>query len=634
MTLPIRVGVNRGHIFAGEIGPSYRRTYTVMGDTVNLAARLMAKAAPGQIITTDDVLSRSRTSFETDALPPFMVKGKAKPIDAFSLGREIARRQLRDESTLPLVGRDDELARLHDAVAAVTAGQGASVELVADAGIGKTRLVEELRALDGLVRARHRDLRGRTRAAAPTRVGRAAAQPVRTRARRVRRSRREADPGDDRRGRAPSSRRAPAARDGLRHRSRRHPRDGHTRTPVPARAHRLRGRRAPRRCVPGPRPHRRRGRALDGRGVRGARRPPGDARRRAAVARVRDPAAGLRQPSPCPTAPSRSRSNRSRATTRSRSSPPPPRTRRCARTRSTRSSQRAAGNPLFLGELILLTRSGADADVTPRVRRGAPHRRDRQPPASAPPPAAVRRGARPQLRRPRCSTTSSASRSTTPASSRSSPATSSPRAPAASASATRSVRDAAYEGLSYKRRRELHTRAGEAIERRSGDRTDDHAELLSLHFFEAARYDAAWRYACIGAEHANEAYANVEAAALYHRALASGRAGRRDARPSSRSIFESLGDVQERIGVYHDAVAAVPRRAQAAARRPAGAGPNDRQGSARRRTPGPLLELGPLDPQGPAPARRPARCSRVQRPRPARRDVRRDPPGPGSTASH
>ena len=147
MTLPIRVGVNRGHIFAGEIGPWYRRTYTVMGDTVNLAARLMAKAVPGQIITTDDVLSRSRTSFEADALPPFMVKGKAKPIDAFSLGREIARRQFRDESTLPLVGRDDELARLHDAVAAVTAGTGRAVELVGDAGVGKTRLVDELRAL-------------------------------------------------------------------------------------------------------------------------------------------------------------------------------------------------------------------------------------------------------------------------------------------------------------------------------------------------------------------------------------------------------------------------------------------------------------------------------------------------------
>ncbi len=46
--LPIRIGVNQGSVFVGEVGPHYRRTFTVMGDAVNLAARLMAKAAPGR----------------------------------------------------------------------------------------------------------------------------------------------------------------------------------------------------------------------------------------------------------------------------------------------------------------------------------------------------------------------------------------------------------------------------------------------------------------------------------------------------------------------------------------------------------------------------------------------------------
>ena len=50
--LPIRIGVNQGSVFVGEVGPHYRRTFTVMGDAVNLAARLMAKAAPGEILTT------------------------------------------------------------------------------------------------------------------------------------------------------------------------------------------------------------------------------------------------------------------------------------------------------------------------------------------------------------------------------------------------------------------------------------------------------------------------------------------------------------------------------------------------------------------------------------------------------
>jgi tetratricopeptide (TPR) repeat protein len=115
------------------------------------------------------------------------------------------------------------------------------------------------------------------------------------------------------------------------------------------------------------------------------------------------------------------------------------------------------------------------------------------------------------------------------------------------------VRDAAYEGLSFRRRRELHMRAGEAIERRAGDRPDEHAELLSLHFFEAGRHGEAWRYARVGAGHANDAYANVEAATLYERALSAGR--RAGVTPGElATVAEALGDVQDRIGVYDDAV--------------------------------------------------------------------------------
>ena len=87
LPIPIRIGVNRGAIFAGDIGPFYRRTYTVMGDAVNLAARLMAKAEPGHIYATADVLDRSNTLFATDGAPPFVVKGKAKPVEAWEVGR-------------------------------------------------------------------------------------------------------------------------------------------------------------------------------------------------------------------------------------------------------------------------------------------------------------------------------------------------------------------------------------------------------------------------------------------------------------------------------------------------------------------------------------------------------------------
>src|SRR6516225_6027898 len=65
--LPVRIGVNRGSAFTGEIGPAFRRTYTVMGDSVNLAARLMAKAPWGAMYATDGVLRCSRTRFATTA---------------------------------------------------------------------------------------------------------------------------------------------------------------------------------------------------------------------------------------------------------------------------------------------------------------------------------------------------------------------------------------------------------------------------------------------------------------------------------------------------------------------------------------------------------------------------------------
>ncbi len=148
--IPVRIGVNRGHVFAGDIGPAYRRTYTVMGDAVNLAARVMAKAQPGQVLVTTEVLERSKVTFGTVALEPFMVKGKAKPVQAFELGEvEGVGRDLPavvEDAQSPLVGRDRELAILADHLERARTGSGAIVEIVGEAGIGKSRLLEEVRS--------------------------------------------------------------------------------------------------------------------------------------------------------------------------------------------------------------------------------------------------------------------------------------------------------------------------------------------------------------------------------------------------------------------------------------------------------------------------------------------------------
>jgi class 3 adenylate cyclase/tetratricopeptide (TPR) repeat protein len=142
--IPVRIGVNAGPVFVGSVGPFYRRTYTVMGDAVNLAARVMAKAAPGQLLATDAVLDRSQLRFRRTPLEPFMVKGKSAPVQAYEVGEaeENATVALRDEQ--PFVGREHELSVLRDALELARHGHGRLVEIVGDAGVGKTRLVQEL----------------------------------------------------------------------------------------------------------------------------------------------------------------------------------------------------------------------------------------------------------------------------------------------------------------------------------------------------------------------------------------------------------------------------------------------------------------------------------------------------------
>ena len=146
-TLPIKIGVNRGHVFAGEIGASFRSAYTVMGDTVNLAARLMAAAPAGELYATPAVLDRSATVFESVELEPFAVKGKSAKVHAYSVGGEVGDRQDPSTEELPFVGRDAELAVLQTALGRlVSEGVGGVIELVGEVGTGKTRLVTEATA--------------------------------------------------------------------------------------------------------------------------------------------------------------------------------------------------------------------------------------------------------------------------------------------------------------------------------------------------------------------------------------------------------------------------------------------------------------------------------------------------------
>ncbi len=106
----------------------------------------MAKATPGQIYATADVMDASGTRFDVTELEPFMVKGKAKPVQAWAVGAAIGSRTRDAHVQLPLVGRNEELAMLRAALTDAEEGHGWLVEIVGEPGIGKSRLIEELHA--------------------------------------------------------------------------------------------------------------------------------------------------------------------------------------------------------------------------------------------------------------------------------------------------------------------------------------------------------------------------------------------------------------------------------------------------------------------------------------------------------
>ena len=141
--IPLRVGVNTGSVFTGDFGPPYRRAYRVFGDAINTAARVMSKAEPGQILSTEIVLERSRTTFETTPIEPFPAKGKAALVRASVVGAVAGSRDDRRSET-PLIGRDAELAALLAVMDEVRQGRGWIIEVSGAPGLGKSRLVHEL----------------------------------------------------------------------------------------------------------------------------------------------------------------------------------------------------------------------------------------------------------------------------------------------------------------------------------------------------------------------------------------------------------------------------------------------------------------------------------------------------------
>ncbi|MBI5288100.1 MAG: AAA family ATPase [Chloroflexi bacterium] len=146
--LGMHFGINSGLVIAGGMGLEAKREYTVMGDPVNVAARLAAQAPTGSIFVGADTRRLVGPGFQFDERGALTLEGRAQKVDVFELTSltEAAHTTRQRQTATALVGRSDELRTLQDMFDSVAAeSRSRSVAIVGPAGIGKSRLFEEFR---------------------------------------------------------------------------------------------------------------------------------------------------------------------------------------------------------------------------------------------------------------------------------------------------------------------------------------------------------------------------------------------------------------------------------------------------------------------------------------------------------
>ncbi len=142
-----RIGINSGEVVAGAIGENRDGDYTAIGHTVGLAQRMEALAEPGKAYVTEHTAELASGFLDLDDLGEFAIKGASEPVRVFELaGVGPARSRLdlsRQRGFTSFIGRTAEMAVLDDALARAERGEGAAVGIVAEPGIGKSRLCHE-----------------------------------------------------------------------------------------------------------------------------------------------------------------------------------------------------------------------------------------------------------------------------------------------------------------------------------------------------------------------------------------------------------------------------------------------------------------------------------------------------------
>lgn len=144
----LHIGINTGIVVTGEIGAKEKREWTIMGDTVNLTSRLKDVAKKGEIVVSEPVYRETRHIFEYEELPAVKPKGFDEEIKIYKVIKVKERKEKRrgiGGLSSKFVGRDKEMKFLVEKFEGLLSGKGGVIFILGEAGIGKTRLYEEFK---------------------------------------------------------------------------------------------------------------------------------------------------------------------------------------------------------------------------------------------------------------------------------------------------------------------------------------------------------------------------------------------------------------------------------------------------------------------------------------------------------
>ena len=140
--LHVRIGIHTGLVFFGKVGPGLAGSYTVVGNTVNMASRLEQAASQDQILISEETYRLVERIFRCQKKGPLILKGLEGEVLAYAVMGErqglIRRRGLFATQAVPLVGRKNEITKIQEIITQVLQGQGQVLSVTGEAGIGKS----------------------------------------------------------------------------------------------------------------------------------------------------------------------------------------------------------------------------------------------------------------------------------------------------------------------------------------------------------------------------------------------------------------------------------------------------------------------------------------------------------------